>query len=220
VDEESLLEPRYFQKGDDFLVVRLPAFELSAAGVDTVIGRMRKHKGVVLDLRGNPGGFTQTVDRLIGGMFQDDLKIYDHVTRNSKTKTIASGRHRDAFTGRLAVMVDSESASASEIFARVIQLEKRAFIVGDLTSGKVMESIQYPHEYSGFSYSISVTVADLIMNDGKSLEHAGVEPDILVLPTALDLATGRDPVLAKAAKLVGTELSPEEAGAIFGKEKR
>ena len=68
---------------------------------------------------------------------------------------------------------------------------------------------------SPVSYAISVTDADLLMKDGKSLEHVGVEPDILVLPTSQDLASRRDPALAKAAGLVGARLSPKEAGTIL-----
>ena len=129
-----------------------------------------------------------------------------------------TGRHHDAFTGRFAVLIDSESASASEVLARVVQLERRGFIVGDGSSGKVMEARIYRHEISldsPVSYAISVTDADLVMPDGKSLEHVGVEPDIVVLPTSQDLANRRDPVLAKAAGLVGAQLSPEEAGTIL-----
>jgi C-terminal processing protease CtpA/Prc len=81
-----------------------------------------------------------------------------------------------------------------------------------------MEAKLYPHEValgSKISYAISVTDADLVMTDGKSLEHVGVEPDIVILPTSQDLANNRDPALAKAAGLVRAKLSPEEAGAIL-----
>ena len=206
---------RYFEKGDALLVVKIPIFAFSAEEADNIIGNMRKHKGVVLDLRGNPGGFTVTLDRLLGGIFQFDRKIYDHVGRDSTKPVFATGRHHDAFTGRFAVLIDSESASASEVFARVVQLEKRGFVVGDRSAGMVMESRFYPHPVGldeRVSYGASITGADLVMADGKSLEHVGVEPDIMILPIAQDLANDRDPALSKAAGLVGVKLSPEEAG--------
>ncbi len=151
-------------------------------------------------------------------MFENDLKIYDRVRRDSTKSISVNGRHHDAFTSRLVVLVDSESASASELFARIIQLEKRAFIMGDRSSGMVMEARFYPHEISLDThnfYGAEVTISDLIMTDGKSLEHIGVEPDILILPTAQDLAAHRDPVMAKAASLVGVKVTPEEAGSTF-----
>lgn len=218
-DEESrILHARYFEKGDDLLVVKIPEFAFSALEVDTIIGRMRAHKGVVLDLRGNPGGYVDTLDRLSGGLFQNDLKILDHIGREGTKSVSVTGRHHDAFTGRFAVLIDSESASASELLARVVQLERRGFVVGDRSSGNVMEARFYSHEVtldSPVSFAISVTGADLVMKDGKSLEHVGVEPDILALPTSQDLANKRDPALAKAAGLVGAHLSPEEAGTIL-----
>ena len=64
-------------------------------------------------------------------------------------------------------------------------------------------------------FGASVTVGDLIMTDGKSLEKIGVTPDEIMLPSGRDLATTKDPVLAKAAKLAGVNITPEEAGKYF-----
>jgi C-terminal processing protease CtpA/Prc len=63
-------------------------------------------------------------------------------------------------------------------------------------------------------YGASITVADLIMSDGKSLEKTGVIPDLLLLPAAEDLANDRDPVLATSATLAGTAIDSEKASAI------
>jgi len=64
-------------------------------------------------------------------------------------------------------------------------------------------------------YGASITVSDLIMPDGKSLEKVGVTPDEVRLPTAQDLAAGRDTVLSYAASLFGVTLDPVEAGKLF-----
>jgi len=113
------------------------------------------------------------------------------------------------------VLVDSQSASAAEIFARVMQIEKRATVVGDRSSGLVMEARSYDYRIGMdqmFFYYAMITDADIIMGDGKSLEGTGVQPDEVVLPTAEDLATGRDPVITRAAARLGVLIAPEKAG--------
>jgi len=100
----------------------------------------------------------------------------------------------------------------------VVQLHARGTVIGDRSSGRVMEARHYDHKLGAETivpYGVSVTESDLIMGDGKSLEHVGVTPDELDLPTAADMAGGRDPVLAHAADLLGVKLSPEDAGRFF-----
>jgi len=64
-------------------------------------------------------------------------------------------------------------------------------------------------------YGVSVTDADLIMADGKTLEGTGVTPDELVLPTPDDLRAQKDSVLARAVAIAGGTLDPVEAGKLF-----
>ena len=97
-------------------------------------------------------------------------------------------------------------------------MEKRGKIIGDTSAGAVMESRYFPMETgvgSTLWFGASITIADLIMTDGKSLEKIGVTPDETVLPKGADIAGSRDPVLSYAAKQFGVDLTPEKAGTFF-----
>jgi C-terminal processing protease CtpA/Prc len=109
------------------------------------------------------------------------------------------------------------------MFARIIQLEKRGTVIGDRSAGAVMQSLQYGHQLGMETvtfYGASITNADIVMTDGKSLEHVGVRPDELLLPTGAALAAKQDPVLAHAVELLGFKLDPEKAGSLFPIEWR
>ncbi len=150
-------------------------------------------------------------------MFDKEVKIADRKGRK-ETKPEVAKSLRNPFTGKVVVLVDSKSASCSEVFARIMQLEKRATVIGDRSSGAVMEARDYDEQIGAETvvfYGASITEWDLIMTDGKSLEHVGVVPDEEDIPTAQDLASGRDPVLAHAADLLGVKITAEEAGKAF-----
>jgi hypothetical protein len=210
--------PRSFEYGAKAIISRLPDFAFDPDQAHTMLDQIRSHgtgpgsarksrrlRGVSLTvLRGN------VRSRLKAGRPrrpETDARLYCQVSRFK------------SFAGKMVVLVDSESASAAELFARAIQLEKRGVVVGDRSSGKVMEGRVHPHDVETmkgvFRFAVLITEADLIMSDGKSLENSGVIPDERVIPSGADLAAGRDPALARAAELVGIQLSPEDAGKLF-----
>jgi len=196
---------------------------ISKEHVDDIMGKARDFKSLIIDLRGNGGGYVDTLERLVGYFFDHDVKIADLKGRKEMKPQLAKTRGGDGFKGQLVVLVDSDSASASELFARVIQLEKRGTIIGDRTAGAVMTARHYDHE-TGVGrvlyFGTSVTVADMIMSDGKSLENVGVTPDEIARPDGADLAAQRDPVLARAAQQLGVKLDAEKAGSFFPVEWR
>jgi carboxyl-terminal processing protease len=174
-------------------------------------------------LRNNGGGSVKTLERLVGYFFDHDLQIAELKGRKKMDPQKSKTRGNDRFQGKLVVLVDSGSASAAEIFARLMQLEKRGVVMGDRTAGAVMQSEHFDHQLGTDAvifYGASITNADVIMSDGKSLEKVGVTPDELLVPSQEDIAEGRDPVLAHAADSVGVKLSPEEAGKMFPIEWR
>lgn len=218
-NEDHMLRQQQQVMGD-VVIWKMPTFVLSDAEVDRLFGVVRKHKTLILDLRGDPGGTVMTLDRMLGNVFDHDVEIADRIGRKDLKPEIAKTVGGHAFAGQVIVIVivDSASASAAELFARVIQLEHRGLVLGDRTSGSVMEAEIYPFAYgldTEIYYAFSVTEADLIMKDGKSLEHLGVTPNEIVLPTPKDLAAGRDPILARAAEVAGVKLDPGAAGKLF-----
>ena len=215
--EDHLKRHRYVETGD-LLIWNMPNFELEDYKVDDLINKASKHKALILDLRGNGGGAEKALQHLLGSLFDHDVKIADIKRRKETKPVLAKTRGHDSYKGPLVVLIDSRSASAAELLARIVQLEKRGTVIGDLSAGAVMRSKGYYYEMGAGTiiyYGASITDADSIMSDGKSLEHVGVEPDEVLLPTAADLTAKRDPVLARAAKLVGVELSAEKAGTYF-----
>jgi C-terminal processing protease CtpA/Prc len=188
--------------------------------IDAFLKKTNGQKAVVIDLRGNPGGLLENLARLLGGIFDHEVKVGDQVERKGNKPFVAKSRGSHAYSGKIIVLVDSGSASAAEIFARVVQLEKRGPVIGDRSAGAVMEARPFPFsqgeafgEY--LPYGVEVTVADLKMTDGNSLEHHGVIPDEVLLPSPEELAAGADPQLARALQLAGVPMSSGAAGQLF-----
>jgi C-terminal processing protease CtpA/Prc len=220
-NEDRLRRHRYYELGDELMIWKMPEFDLPSA-MDEMMNKAKKHKALILDLRGNPGGAEEALKTLAGYFIDKEVKIGDARRRN-ETKAIVAKPWGGGFKGKLVVIIDSGSGSSAEIFARVIQLEKAGKVIGDRSAGAVMRAKGYSFQLGAdivVFWGASITDADLIMTDGKSLEHNGAVPDETVLPTGADLAAKRDPVLSRAAELAGVKLDPEKSGSMFPVEWR
>lgn len=219
--EDDARRPRHFFRtvGDSVLVWRMPSFIFGdERNIDDMLERARRHRALILDLRNNPGGSVATELYLLGGLVDRRLHVATLRTRQGDTLRYAEVEKRKPFLGPLVILVNSNSASASEITARTLQLAGRAMIIGDRTAGAVVTSISLRRDIGFerfFTYGMSVSVADVVMPDGSRLEGVGVIPDLLVLPTGRDIAERRDPQLARALETVGVALDPLAAARLF-----
>ncbi|HYR49551.1 MAG TPA: S41 family peptidase [Candidatus Eisenbacteria bacterium] len=132
--------------------------------------------GIVLDLRGDPGGFISAADDVIS-QFVTSGETFELRDRNGKREThMVSGQHA-APTLPLVVLVDANSASASEIVAGSLQVHKRAKLVGTVTFGK--GSVQQDFELTNGS-DIHLTVKRWYLPNGQTIDHKGLQPDVTV----------------------------------------
>jgi carboxyl-terminal processing protease len=131
--------------------------------------------GVVLDLRGNPGGLlTEAVE--VASAFLDGGAVVSYEKRGEPVRHLDAVGDGDT-TVPLVVIVDSGTASAAEVVAAALQDRNRAVIVGSRTFGK--GSVQEPHELSDGS-AIEITVGRYLTPSGKSLDGVGIDPDVVV----------------------------------------
>ncbi len=217
-NEERELAFRFVEFEKRALVWRMPTFSVDDGDIDRAIGKADDFPALILDLRGNRGGAERELLRLLGA-FRDHPDTIGTLQRRDERVPLVVTPGR-SFSGKLVVLVDSRSASAAEIFAAVIQMRERGAVLGDRTWGGVMRSRTYSHQVGidrVVFYGFSISDAAVLLADGSRLEGNGMTPREILLPTAADLAAGRDPVLSRALALVGIEMSPEQAGHLFPK---
>jgi len=212
----------------DLIACKLRTFDVEKKAVENLMKEVAGHNKLILDLRGNGGGLVETEHALASRFFAGDVTVGQTIRRNKAKDEIVKGAKEKAFTGDLAVLIDSESASASEVFARTIQIQKRGMVFGDTSMGAVMFSNEFavdiPVDFLPNSMNssgkwwtafVSVTVEDVVMSDGGRLEGVGVSPDYPVGPSPLALLQRSDPVLAFAAEKLGSPITAEKAGEFY-----
>ncbi len=219
---ESQIDWNLFIEFEKTVYWKLPSFGMDPTNIDTLMSKTKGADSLILDLRGNGGGAVKTLERLSGYMFDEDFVIATPKGREKFDLMESKSKGSDVFKGKLVVLINNGSGSASEIFARTVQLKKRGQIMGDVSAGAVMMSRFFTSSVANDAiiYGANITIADVIMPDEKTIEHVGVTPDTIVLMTGEDIAKDRDPVIAAAVKYLGGNVTAEEAGGYFEYEWR
>jgi C-terminal processing protease CtpA/Prc len=222
-------KPYRFKQVNNTAILNLSGFYLSPNEIGNVFkNHINGSSNLILDLRGNVGiGYSafekpDKIEKLAGFFFENAVKI--GVLKGRKEEKIIQSKPqgKDVFKGKLVVLIDSETSPEGQIFSRLIQIEKRGTVIGDLSKGGVFQSRYIGHsELDSFVfYGIRIPTAKVIMSDGSVLEQNGVMPDEQLLPSIVDLSSGLDPVLARALEIVGEKVAPAEAGEFFPVEWR
>jgi carboxyl-terminal processing protease len=158
----------------------------------------KKPVGMILDLRGNPGGLLDAAVR-IGSYFVETGPIVIERSKDGTERVYARrGRYLLGSTP-LVVLVDAGSASASEIVAGAIQDAGAGKLIGEETFGK--GSVQLPNMLSDGS-QLRVTIAHWFTPKNRAIDGVGLEPDISVSRTREDYAAKRDPQLDRAVEFL------------------
>ena len=184
--------------GDDILYIRVASFDQKVAkGMRAAIkSHQGKTKGIILDLRNNPGGLLdQAVD--VVNLFVNKGTIVSQKGRDKKEDKTYSANSSSTITQvPLVVLVNGGSASASEIVSGALQDHKRAVLVGEKTFGKGSVQVVLPITKTD---AIKLTIARYYLPSGRTIQAVGVTPDVNVI--AGEVKTHKNEFAIKEADL-------------------
>jgi carboxyl-terminal processing protease len=143
-------------------------------------------RGVILDLRNNPGGFLGSAIDVASEFVPRNTVLVRERTRNEEERVFKSSKAPTLPDLPVAVLINGGSASASEIVAGVIRDYKRGVLIGETTFGK--GSVQVPYSLSDESV-VRVTVAIWLTPDGQHLDGEGISPDFALRFNGGELGT-------------------------------
>lgn len=189
----------------DIGYVRLSTFMANDAAdeVKAALEKFKDKKGLILDLRGNPGGLLpNAID--IGSMFIKDGAIVHVVNREGEKQTYrSSGKIIVDPKVPVAVLVDGGSASASEILSGALQDDKRAVLIGQKTFGKGL--VQTVHPLSDGS-GVAITTNKYLTPAGHDIHKKGIEPDIKVELPKIDIDKEGNPIDKSGHKMTQDDI--------------
>lgn len=164
------------------------------------------YRGVILDLRRNPGGaLDATVD--VADMFLDDGVVLTQVDRDGHRTEYRAKSGGEALDLKVAILVGPGSASGSEVLSGALRDHGRAKLVGEQTFGK--GSVNHIRELSNGG-ALYVTIARWLTPNGEQIEGVGLVPDIPISLSEDDIANNRDTQLFAAIDYLHQEFAAQQ----------
>ncbi len=194
-------------RADGVMVITVSNFnddtnDLFSKAVKTAL--TKNPKGLILDLRNNPGGYLDTAITMASYWVKEGPVVVEQFGEGKRQEYFAEGN--DSLGGfKTVVLINNGSASASEIVAGALRDYKKATIVGEQSYGK--GSVQSLRDLSDGS-ALKVTVAKWLTPSGDFINEKGITPDIEIKLTKEDVNKNKDPQMIKALELI---LKPNQA---------
>jgi len=189
---------KYRMIDDQYGYIRIVQFqEKTAKDLSDALTELQKKnnlKGILLDLRNNPGGLLEQAVEVSDKFLSEGLIVYIEGRNKEENKMKFYARKKDNYSGPLVVLVNEGSASASEIVAGALQDYKRAIIVGAKTFGKGSVQTIFP---LGDGSGVRLTTAKYFTPKGRSIQAEGIVPDITVESSVVRSKDRPMPVLEK-----------------------
>lgn len=204
-------------KDKEVAYIRISSFtedtdKMVSKALDKAKKENKNLKGIVLDVRNNPGGLLdQAVN--VSDLFLDQGEIVSTRSRSIEDTVKYNANKGDIAKGLpIVVLINDGSASASEIVAGALQDHKRAIVMGEKSFGKGSVQTVLPMGEFG---AMRLTTARYYTPSGRSIQAKGIEPDVLVKPAkveALDLGQSRgEAELLNALKNESTDKTDKKA---------
>ncbi len=196
--------------GSDYAVVRITQFQThTGRDLNKVLTQLKENnpslKGLVLDLRNNPGGVLGGAISVADAFLDKGLVVYTKARNEESIEKFEATEGQVLPNIPLLVLVNSGSASASEIVAGALQDQKRAIIAGTTTFGK--GSVQTVLQISE-DKAIKLTTSRYYTPNGRSIQAEGIKPDVMIEPAKLELVKNTENY--KEADLKGHFVNPNE----------
>jgi len=196
---------------DDYGYIRIAQFqERTARDLDNALKELVKSnkskplRGVLLDLRNDPGGLLEQAVEVSDKFIEEGLIVYIEGRKKDDKAMKFNARKNDDYLGPLVILVNEGSASASEIVAGALQDHKRAIVVGAKTFGKGSVQTVFP---LGDGSAVRLTTAKYFTPKGRSIQAEGITPDILV---DNNIVRGKEKITPIKEKDLSKHIEPEK----------
>ncbi len=178
------------------------------AWIDLVLGELKQHKALILDIRDNGGGTDSFSARVAGAFADGEHFVYTVQNRNgpgyndfeAPRKFFTKKEGNESFRKPVMILTDINDASATEIFLLHMKAFEDVVQVGDVTGGDFSDSSSRRFLPNGWEYQYSVQ--KYLLPDGTSLDGVGHIPDVFIKNTVADIQASQDKVFEKALQVL------------------
>ncbi|MCL4405069.1 MAG: S41 family peptidase [Patescibacteria group bacterium] len=194
-------------KNGNILYVQLYEFDQNANqlfGNAVISGLEQGARGMILDLRNDPGGYLDQAVAVAGWFLKPGTVVVKERYANGSEDVLTANGNAALSNFPVVILINGGSASASEILSGALRVDRGVKLIGDKSFGKgsVQQLTQLPD-----GSAVKITIAKWLLPDGSAIDKVGLVPDYSIPITATDTAAGVDPQLNKAIEVIDSEIA-------------